>query len=149
MSRKLSGSDQAAEAERVAREAHSGQLDKANRPYVEHLGRVARKAPDDGERAVAWLHDSIEDTTITRDWLSQAGFSDQVIEDIEQLTRKPHERYGGYIERLRMEGSDRAVRVKLADLADHLESNSGTIGRSLRHRYVHATKRLTKSRNSQ
>jgi len=49
-------------ARTLARIAHHGQTDKAGRPVLSHLHRVALKAQTDHERTVAWLHDIIEDT---------------------------------------------------------------------------------------
>ena len=138
-------SAQAHTAEQLAREAHAEQTDKAGRPYVEHLERVAGRMEADGERAVAWLHDVIEDTTASAEDLLRAGIGLDVVADVEALTRAPHERYAGYIERLREHGSPRAVAVKLADLADHLEHHPKAIGRDLKRRYIHARKRLTKA----
>ena len=134
---------QAETAEQLARGAHSEQTDKAGRPYVEHLERVAGRMDDDGQRAVAWLHDVVEDTTADAAELTGAGVDRGIVADVEALTRRPHERYAGYIERLREHGSARAVAVKLADLADHLEHNPDAIGRDLKRRYRHARKRLT------
>lgn len=134
---------QARNAEQLARRAHAEQTDKAGRPYVEHLERVAGRMDDDGQRAVAWLHDVIEDTTANAEDLIRAGIDRGVVADVEALTREPHERYAGYIERLRERGSARAIEVKLADLADHLEHNPDAIGRDLKRRYRHARKRLT------
>ena len=134
---------QAHTAEQLARGAHDGQTDKAGRPYVEHLERVSARMEDDGQRAVAWLHDVIEDTTANADDLVRAGIGPDVVADVEALTRAPHERYAGYIERLRESGTDRAVAVKLADLADHLEHHPDAIGPDLKRRYRHARKRLT------
>ena len=137
---------QARAAEQLARAAHADQTDKTGRPYVEHLERVAGRMDDDGQRAVAWLHDAIEDTTANAEDLIRAGIDRSVVNDVEALTREPHERYAGYIERLRERGSARAVAVKLADLADHLEHNPKAIGRDLKRRYLHARKRLTTAR---
>lgn len=59
------------EAARLAREAHEGQLRKYNgRPYVEHPARVAARTallPEATEVmvAAAFLHDVLEDTTVT------------------------------------------------------------------------------------
>lgn len=67
------------EAERIAREAHEGQFDKAGRPYVEHPARVAawaaRLDPDAPSAVIeaAWLHDVLEDTPFTRDDLAALG----------------------------------------------------------------------------
>lgn len=134
---------QAHAAEQLARAAHADQTDKAGRPYVEHLERIAGRMDDDGQRAVAWLHDVLEDTTANADDLIRAGIERGVVADVEALTRGAHERYAGYIERLRERGSARAVAVKLADLADHLEHGPEAIGRDLKRRYRHARKRLT------
>ena len=134
---------QARTAEQLARGAHAEQTDKAGRPYVEHLARVAGRMEDDGGRAVAWLHDVIEDTTASAEDLARSGIERSIVDDVEALTRAPHERYAGYIERLREHGSARAVAVKLADLSDHLEHSPEAIGRDLKRRYRHARKRLT------
>ncbi len=48
-------------AKELARLAHAGQVDKAGRPYIEHVARVAAACSDDPEaEAVAWLHDVLE-----------------------------------------------------------------------------------------
>lgn len=135
-----------ARAERLARKAHAGQTDKAGRPYAEHLARVAGRMNDDGHRAVAWLHDILEDTDATPGDLARAGIDHGIVADVEALTRDRHERYAGYIERLRSGGSPRAISVKLADLADHLEHHPEAIDASLRRRYRHARKRLTSAK---
>lgn len=44
-------------AKELAHRAHAGQVDKAGRPYIEHVARVAAAVADDPEaEAVAWLH---------------------------------------------------------------------------------------------
>ena len=134
-------------AEQLARGAHADQTDKAGRPYVEHLERVAGRMHDDGEQAVAWLHDILEDTTTTAEDLTRNGVQTAIVADVEALTREPHERYAGYIERLRSAGSARAVAVKLADLADHLEHHPEAIDAGLKRRYRHARKRLKTATN--
>ena len=49
-------------AKDLAHRAHAGQVDKAGRPYIEHVARVAARVADDPEaEAVAWLHDVLED----------------------------------------------------------------------------------------
>lgn len=49
-------------AKELAYRAHAGQVDKAGRPYIEHVARVAAAVSDDAEaEAVAWLHDVLED----------------------------------------------------------------------------------------
>ena len=136
--------EQTRRAEAFAREAHEGQTDGAGREYISHLERVAGRVEGDGARTVAWLHDVLRDTTATPAMLLAAGFPADIIEDVEQLTRGPHERYAGYIERVRTRGSERARMVKLADLAEHLEKESDAAGRGLRHRHLQARKRLSR-----
>lgn len=49
-------------AKELAHRAHAGQVDKAGRPYIEHVARVAAAVADDPlAEAVAWLHDVLED----------------------------------------------------------------------------------------
>ena len=49
-------------AEQIARKAHDGLTDEADRPYIEHPARVAARLTDPELRAAAWLHDVVEDT---------------------------------------------------------------------------------------
>src|ERR1700761_3021638 len=49
----------------IALEVHGTQLDKAGKPYMFHLVRVAMQMDDDYERAEALLHDSVEDSPAT------------------------------------------------------------------------------------
>lgn len=49
-------------AKDLAIRAHADQVDKAGRPYIEHVARVAAAVSDDPvAEAVAWLHDVLED----------------------------------------------------------------------------------------
>jgi (p)ppGpp synthase/HD superfamily hydrolase len=112
--------DAAAHAERVAREAHVGQVDKAGRPYIDHPRRVAaRVAEVDGRPAavaVAWLHDVVEDTPTTLEDLRDAGFGADVVAAVDALTRRPGEGDDYY---LRVASDDLATVVKLADIWDN------------------------------
>lgn len=58
-----------ATAKLVATMAHAGQIDKAREPYINHPARVADRLEYGRffDRAVAWLHDVVEDTTVTLD----------------------------------------------------------------------------------
>ncbi|WP_394253532.1 HD domain-containing protein [Arthrobacter pityocampae] len=56
----------------VAASAHDGQSDKAGAPYITHPARVAAAAQDaapahlaEEAEAVGWLHDVVEDTSVT------------------------------------------------------------------------------------
>lgn len=68
-----------AEVEALARRVHSGQTDKAGRPYAEHLSAVAAGVRERGgseeQIAAAWLHDAIEDGALSREWLAGAALN--------------------------------------------------------------------------
>jgi (p)ppGpp synthase/HD superfamily hydrolase len=103
-------------ARAVARVAHSGQTDKAGRPYIEHPERVAASVPIDCAPA-ALLHDVVEDTPLTIPDLVAAGFNDATIAAVDALTRRTDEPYKAYIARC---AANRIARiVKLADIADN------------------------------
>lgn len=90
----LNGQELVAEAERIAREAHAGQVDKIGVDYIEHPRRVAARFDADtqsDEVATALLHDVIEDTSITADDLQKAGIPAHVIDAVLLLTKDPAE----------------------------------------------------------
>ena len=63
-------------AERLARAAHVGQVDKRGRGYAEHhLAPVAALLRPFGPQAEAagWLHDVLEDTDVNCETLTGAG----------------------------------------------------------------------------
>ena len=132
----------AAAAEHQARQAHSGQTDTAGRPHEEHLKRVAGAFSDPGDAAVAWLHDTIGNTSLTAGELVHRGLPRILVEDVETLTRQGVEKYGGYIERIGGEGTARAIAIKITDIRDHLEVNPDALTNDHRRRYRHALKRL-------
>ena len=49
----------------IARQAHEGQLDKAGVDYIEHPIYVASQVDTEEEKAVALLHDVIEDSPVS------------------------------------------------------------------------------------
>lgn len=115
----LDGYDVVVAARAIATVAHRGQVDKTGAPYIDHPRRVAERMDDHLSRAVAWLHDVLEDTELTRDVLRDAGIPLGVIRDVELLTRTkgqtPEEYYGA------LAATSRARRVKLADIADNTD----------------------------
>jgi (p)ppGpp synthase/HD superfamily hydrolase len=72
------------------------------------------------ERTVAALHDVVEDSEEwTLDRLREEGFSEEVVEAVDYLTRREGETYEAFVERA--SGNPIARRVKLADLADNMD----------------------------
>ena len=63
----------------IARQAHEGQLDKAGVDYIEHPIYVASQVDTEEEKAVALLHDVIEDSPVSAEGLLQAGLPETVV----------------------------------------------------------------------
>lgn len=101
-------------AKSIAEKAHAGQFDKAGKPYIEHPAHVAAQVQGDGAKAVAWLHDVVEDTETTFDDLLAAGISPQVVGVLRLLTHDKNVPYLDYVRALKCNQLARAV--KLADL---------------------------------
>jgi len=111
-------------AENIARRAHADQLEESTGdPYILHIERVVGLVETDEQRAVAWLHDVIEDSSITAADLLALGVSEPIVEAVVLLTRQAGESYADYIQRLAGSANEIAIAVKLADLRDHLRPN--------------------------
>lgn len=130
-------------AEQIARKAHEGQIEEATgESYTTHLERVVALVEGDEAKAVAWLHDVLEDTRLTVFDLQEAGLPQPVLEAVLLLTRGS-ETYAEYIERLRITKNRLAIDVKVADLTDHLrEATTDWLNDSRRRRYERALARL-------
>ena len=98
----------------IATEAHKGQFDKAGVDYVEHLIYVASQVDTEEEKAVALLHDVIEDSPFTAEELLLAGLSETVVTAVQVLSKKKRQDYQTYLENVKSNSLARAV--KLADL---------------------------------
>lgn len=103
----------------LAAEAHSGQQDKAGKPYILHPIRVMLSVSTADEQIAAILHDTVEDTSVTFEQLSEAGFSAEIISAVRALTKLDGES--------RVDAARRAAKhpiarqVKLADVKDNLD----------------------------
>ncbi len=106
----------------LATRIHAGCGDKAGKPYIEHLSRVAEAvlAADGSEAQVvaAYLHDAIEDTPETAQSLRASGVSDEAITLIDVLTRREGEDHATYIARVVL--TPDAIPIKVADTRDNL-----------------------------
>lgn len=98
----------------IAIQAHEGQVDKAGKSYIDHPAAVAVDVSGDVAKAVAWLHDVVEDTSMTFDDLRAAGIASEVIDHLRLLTHDKSVPYMEYIAALK--GDPVACEVKLADL---------------------------------
>lgn len=98
----------------IAKKAHAGQVDKAGADYIQHPLYVASQVMTEQEKAVALLHDVIEDSDVTADDLLKAGLPNEVVTAIQILTKKKGQSYQEYLEKVKSNNLARVV--KLADL---------------------------------
>lgn len=105
---------QSEKAYEIAKRAHLGQVDKAGEDYIKYPEKVASFVKTDEEKAVAYLHDVIEDTELTLVDLHEYGFSKEILEAVDVITKKRGEDYQSYLNSVKNNKLARAV--KLADL---------------------------------
>jgi (p)ppGpp synthase/HD superfamily hydrolase len=106
----------------LALHAHRGQTYVATgEPFILHSLRVMLRFEEPLLQTVAVLHDVVEDTDVSLDSLSRAGFGPEVIGAVDALTRRQDEPYPVYIERVAQDQI--ASRVKRADLTENLANN--------------------------
>ena len=103
----------------IATKAHAEQTDKAGMAYIFHPIRVSCRCFTDEEKIVALLHDIIEDTDVTADYLLSEGFPRNIVDAILSVTRNEDESYGDFIRRCRLNHIGR--QVKLHDLEDNMD----------------------------
>lgn len=101
-------------AMRIAYNAHNGQLDKSDVPYIFHPFHLAEQMKTEHEVIVALLHDVVEDTDVTLEDLAAEGFPRDVLEAVRLLT---HDRSVPYMEYIAgLKDNALAKKVKMADL---------------------------------
>lgn len=103
----------------IAKKCHKGQKDKGGHDYIGHPIRVSDRCMSEKASIVALLHDTIEDSDMTSEKLSEMGFPADIIEAVEILTKPRYDNYDDYIKRV---GVNPIVReVKIADLEDNMD----------------------------
>ena len=101
--------------------AHRNVTRQDGDPYIFHPLRVASNTTyikTKKQKAIALLHDVLEDTPISIAFLHQKGVSRDITDVLVLLTHKESEDYDAYIERIATNID--AMLVKLADLDDNL-----------------------------
>ena len=98
----------------IATKAHRGQFDKVGIDYIEHPIFVASQVDSEEEKAVALLHDVIEDSSVTAEELLNAGLPETVVTAVQILSKKKGQAYQTYLKTVKSNPLARAV--KLADL---------------------------------
>ena len=103
----------------VALQAHRGQTDRSGQPSILHVLRVMSRVDAPTAKIVAVLHDVVEDSELSLDDLRLQGFSGEIVDAVDALTRREGENYVDLVRRAK--ANPLAHAVKLADLADHLD----------------------------
>ena len=107
-------------AMQIAIRAHMGQKDKAGRDYVMHPIRVAERCKDPRAKIVALLHDTIEDTPVTAEYLRGEGFPEEIVRGVLSVTKlNDDEEYDDFVARAAKNAIGREV--KIADLEDNMD----------------------------
>lgn len=105
---------------KIATEAHKGQYDKAGNDYIGHPLRVMDMGRTEEEKIVGVLHDVVEDTEWTFAQLAAEGFSQEVIDALQCVTKlSENENYDDFIERVKK--NHLATAVKINDLSDNMD----------------------------
>jgi len=115
-------------AMRLARIVHGDQVDKRDRPYMDHVTDVAYSVHQLGHtfRIVAILHDTIEDTKPkgSRKKIRKAirdEFGDIIYDAVIAISKRPDEDYfKDYL--VRVADNPIALQVKLADIKMNLQN---------------------------
>lgn len=103
----------------IAAEAHAGQVDKGGEPYILHPLRVMLRMTSSTERMAAVLHDVVEDTSVTLDFLRAEGFPLEVLSAVDALTKRRGESRIDAAHRAKQDPVARLV--KLADNAENMD----------------------------
>lgn len=107
----------------IAREAHAGQVDKAGKEYIYHPITVALLCSSSKARAVALLHDTLEDCgdKVSYEMLVDAVGS-EVADAVRILTNDGSRGdYLHYVQSIKDSGNGLAIEVKRADLTMNMD----------------------------
>jgi (p)ppGpp synthase/HD superfamily hydrolase len=121
-------------AMRLALQAHHGVVNKHDgEPYILHVHRVASNFGDDTldqqlRKAVAWLHDTVEDTDLTLKKISETFYDysrleivSGIYEGVDAMTKRSGESNEDYYWRVKQ--NPIATDVKIADIHDNFGRN--------------------------
>lgn len=107
-------------AAQICVSSHVGQRDKTGEAYFQHPMRVAMRCRTVEEKIVALLHDVIEDTSVTADYLVMQGLPQYIVEAILSVTKRDGENYEAFVARAGLNPIGRIV--KIHDLEDNLDA---------------------------
>lgn len=103
----------------IATKAHKGQVDKSGAAYIFHPIRMAELCTTEEEKIVALLHDTIEDTSVTAEYLLEQGFPRTIVDAVLGVTRRDDETYEEFVRRASLNPISK--QVKIHDLEDNMD----------------------------
>lgn len=103
----------------IAIKAHKGQVDKSGAIYIFHPIRVAERCSKEEEKIVALHHDTIEDTSVTPEYLLSQGFPPTIVDAVLGVTHRENETYEEFVRRASLNPISK--QVKIHDLEDNLD----------------------------
>lgn len=107
---------------RIALEAHTGQKDLDGNPAILHPLAVGLMGKTEAEVKTGFLHDVVEDSSITLEDLKNRGVEDEVLTALALLSHdKEKVGYFEYVENIIASGNVTAIHVKLNDLHHNLQ----------------------------
>lgn len=106
---------------KIATEAHCGQLDRSYDPVILHPLAVGLMGNNEGEKCVGFLHDVIEDTDITAEYMLVMGVNPKYVDACRLLTHDKRIPYLDYVRAIKESGNELAIAVKLNDLKHNLK----------------------------
>ena len=102
----------------IALNAYKGKTDKAGKTYILHPLRIMARMKTEEEMAVALLHDAIEDSDITAEYLLEEGIPQTIVDAVVLVTKTSGENYEDFINKL--SSNKLASTVKKADIEDNI-----------------------------
>ena len=93
--------------------------DKEGFPYINHLIRVSVKLDTKKLKIAGLLHDTLEDTDVTKNDLLDLGFSKRIVDIIDAVTNKENEIYDEKIKKIVDSKDLEVIKLKYSDMSDN------------------------------
>lgn len=97
-----------------------GKRDLDGNPEILHALSVGMAGRNKTEMIVGFLHDVVEDSSVTLEDLTQWGYSEEVVNAVNLLTHRKGIPYMGYIDNIIQSGNPVAIAVKMNDLRHNI-----------------------------
>lgn len=99
--------------------AHGGARDRGRASFILHPLRIMARMDTEDLKAVALLHDVIEDSSLTAEDLLDHGIPKHIVDAVVCLTRVEGENYDDYID-MKVMSNQLSIIVKMADIEDNI-----------------------------